>query len=80
MEKLVIALGGNALQEGKGPATAEAQLAVVEKTAKYIADIIEGGYQVVLAHGNGRRSAASCCKTNIRWTSRPPCRSTYAAR
>ena len=53
MEKLVIALGGNALQEGKGPATAEAQLAVVEKTAKYIADIIEGGYQVVLAHGNG---------------------------
>ncbi len=53
MEKLVIALGGNALQEGKGPATAEAQLAVVEKTSVYIADIIEKGYQVVLAHGNG---------------------------
>jgi len=53
MEKLVIALGGNALQEGKGPATAEAQLAVVEKTSAYIADIIEKGYHVVLAHGNG---------------------------
>ncbi len=53
MEKIVIALGGNALQEGKGPATAEAQLAVVEKTAAYIADIIEKGYLVVVAHGNG---------------------------
>ncbi len=53
MEKLVIALGGNALQEGKGPATAEAQLAVVEKTSVFIADIIEKGYQVILAHGNG---------------------------
>ena len=53
MEKLVIALGGNALQEGKGPATAEAQLAVVEKTSAYIADIIEKGYKVILAHGNG---------------------------
>lgn len=53
MKKLVIALGGNALQEGKGPATAEAQLAVVEKTSDFIADIIEKGFQVVLAHGNG---------------------------
>ncbi|MDO4564775.1 MAG: carbamate kinase [Clostridia bacterium] len=53
MEKLVIALGGNALQEGKGPATAEAQLQVVEKTSEFIADIIEKGYKVILAHGNG---------------------------
>jgi len=53
MEKLVIALGGNALQEGSGPATAEAQLAVVEKTSVFIADIIEKGYKVILAHGNG---------------------------
>ena len=53
MKKIVIALGGNALQEGKGPATAEAQLAVVEKTSQYIADIIEAGYCVTIAHGNG---------------------------
>lgn len=53
MEKLVIALGGNALQAGKGPATAEAQLAVVEETSVYLADIIEKGYKVILAHGNG---------------------------
>lgn len=53
MEKIVIALGGNALQEAGKPATAQAQLEVVEKTSEYIADIIEAGYNVVLAHGNG---------------------------
>ena len=31
-EKIVIALGGNALQSGKSEATADAQLKVVKKT------------------------------------------------
>ncbi len=53
MKKIVIALGGNALQEAGKPATAESQLEVVEKTSEYIADIILSGYDVVLAHGNG---------------------------
>jgi len=53
MKKLVIALGGNALQEAGKPATAEAQLEVVEQTAEYIARIIEQGYEVIIAHGNG---------------------------
>lgn len=53
MRKIVIALGGNALQEGNGPATAESQLAIVEKTSGYVADIVEAGYTVVMAHGNG---------------------------
>lgn len=53
MKKLVIALGGNALQEAGKPATAQAQLEVVEKTSKYIADIVERGYEVIVAHGNG---------------------------
>ena len=53
MNKIVIALGGNALQEAGKPATAQAQLEVVERTSVYIADILEKGYQIVLAHGNG---------------------------
>lgn len=53
MNKIVIALGGNALQEAGKPATAQAQLEVVERTSAYIADILEKGYQIVLAHGNG---------------------------
>lgn len=53
IKKIVIALGGNALQDSKGPATAEAQLLVVKKTCQYLAKIIARGYQVVLVHGNG---------------------------
>lgn len=53
MEKIVIALGGNALQAAGKPATAEAQLEVVEETSEHIADIIGKGYNVVVAHGNG---------------------------
>ena len=33
--KVVVALGGNALQEAGTPATAEAQLEVVKKPQKY---------------------------------------------
>ena len=53
MNKIVIALGGNALQEAGKPATAQSQLEVVERTSVYIADILEKGYRIVLAHGNG---------------------------
>jgi len=52
-KKIVIALGGNALQAGSGPATAEAQLEVVKSTCEYIADICKEGYEVTLVHGNG---------------------------
>lgn len=52
-EKIVIALGGNALQEAKGPATAQAQLEVVEKTCRYIAQIVGRGHEIAIVHGNG---------------------------
>lgn len=52
-EKIVIALGGNALQSGKSDATAEAQLEVVKNTCSYIADISCMGYEIGLVHGNG---------------------------
>lgn len=52
-EKIVIALGGNALQSGKGPATAEAQLNVVKNTCEHIAKISGMGYEIAVVHGNG---------------------------
>ena len=52
-EKIVIALGGNALQEGNGNATAEAQLEVVKKTCERIAEISGRGYEIAVVHGNG---------------------------
>nr|WP_207670786.1 carbamate kinase [Clostridium sp. AWRP] len=53
MMKIVVALGGNALQKEGAPATAEAQLDVIKKTAVYLADMIEEGHQIVIVHGNG---------------------------
>ena len=52
MEKIVIALGGNALQSSKSDATAEAQLAVVKKTCERLADISCMGYEIGIVHGN----------------------------
>ena len=51
--KVVVALGGNALQEAGSPPTAEAQLAVVKKTCEYLADISCKGYEMAVVHGNG---------------------------
>lgn len=53
IEKIVIALGGNALQSGKGEATAEAQLEVVKETCSHIAKISGMGYEIAVVHGNG---------------------------
>lgn len=52
-EKIVIALGGNALQSKNSEPTAEGQLAVVRKTCEYIADISCKGYEIAIVHGNG---------------------------
>ena len=52
-KRIVVALGGNALQSSKGEATAEAQLQVVQKTCDYLADLVEKGYEIVVVHGNG---------------------------
>ena len=47
-KKIVIALGGNALGN-----TPKEQLELITQTAKPIADLIEAGNQVIIAHGNG---------------------------
>ena len=48
-ERIVVALGGNALQSGGGPATAQAQLEVVRKTCEHIAAISGRGYEIAVA-------------------------------
>jgi len=52
-ERLVIALGGNALQSKDSAPTAEAQLEVVRRTAQHIAEISRRGYEMAVVHGNG---------------------------
>lgn len=51
--KVVVALGGNALEDKGLPSTAESQLIVAKRTAKYIADLSSQGYELAIVHGNG---------------------------
>ncbi len=52
-KRLVIALGGNALQSGNSAPTAQAQLEVVRETARQLAEISSRGYEMAIVHGNG---------------------------
>ena len=47
-KRIVIALGGNALGNNLPE-----QMVAVEQTSKAIADLIEEGHEVIIAHGNG---------------------------
>ena len=50
-KRVVLALGGNALQKN-GETTAEAQKAVAAEVGKVVAELAEK-YEVIIAHGNG---------------------------
>ena len=50
-KRIVLALGGNALQKN-GEATAEAQKQVANQVGEVVADLADK-YEIVLAHGNG---------------------------
>lgn len=53
MPKIVVALGGNALQSKDSEPTAQAQLEVVRQTSEYIAQLSARGYELAIVHGNG---------------------------
>lgn len=52
-EKVVIALGGNAILQPKQKATYQNQLENVRNTADIIAKIVEKGHRIIITHGNG---------------------------
>lgn len=51
--RIVIALGGNAMTSADGTAHPEDQRQAVERAADPIADLVAGGHEVLLTHGNG---------------------------
>ncbi|RBP44921.1 carbamate kinase [Garciella nitratireducens] len=51
--KIVLALGGNALQSDPKDTSVEAQLKNCRETAKAIVDIVEEGHTLAIVHGNG---------------------------
>ena len=51
--KVVVALGGNALEDKGLPPTAASQLQVAHRTAEYQAELSCAGYELAVVHGNG---------------------------
>lgn len=52
MAKIVVALGGNALQKGN-EASAAAQEKVARETVQKLIPLVKNGHQIVIVHGNG---------------------------
>ncbi len=70
MERIVIALGGNALLQKGERGTAQEQFRNARNTAEKIADLIEIGYDIVITHGNGPQVGAlliqnDCAKDKV---------------
>ena len=53
IETLVVALGGNAIQQAGEKGSVEEQLANVSRAMASVAELADRGYRVVLTHGNG---------------------------
>ena len=51
--KVVVALGGNALEDKALPPTAASQLQVAQRTARQLAQLSCAGYELAIVHGNG---------------------------
>ena len=52
MSKIVVALGGNALQKN-GELTAQIQEEVAKETVQKLIPLIKDGHELVIVHGNG---------------------------
>ncbi len=50
---MLVSLGGNAILKHTEKGTAKEQFENVEKTSKYIVELISEGYRIALTHGNG---------------------------
>ena len=57
-EKVVVALGGNAILQSGQEGTFEEQMENVKSTAMQIVRMLEAGYEVVVTHGNGPQVGA----------------------
>jgi carbamate kinase len=52
-KKLVVAIGGNAIQPPGDGGSADAQRHRIEETAAKLADLVQAGRELVITHGNG---------------------------
>ena len=62
---VVVALGGNAILKPKEKGTAKEQLENVRKTSRYLVELMQEGYQIVVTHGNGPQIGGILLKNEL---------------
>jgi carbamate kinase len=70
--RVLIALGGNAMTAADGGARPEDQSAAVARAAEPIADVVAGGAEVVITHGNGPQVGNILVKNELAASVVPP--------
>jgi carbamate kinase len=71
-ERVLIALGGNAMTGPDGSATPDAQRRAVKAAVEPVADLVAGGAQIVLTHGNGPQVGNLLIKNQLAASVVPP--------
>jgi len=70
--RIVVALGGNALLQKGEKGTYNEQFGNARRTAKFLADIIEKGYELIITHGNGPQAGNIALQNEIAKDVVPP--------
>jgi carbamate kinase len=70
--RVLVALGGNAMTGADGSAAPHDQVAAIERAARPLADLVTGGVDLVLTHGNGPQVGNLLVKNEIAASVVPP--------
>ncbi len=71
-ERVLIAIGGNAMTDEHGGAAPQAQIAAIERTMERVGDVVVAGHSVVLTHGNGPQVGNILVKNEVAAPVVPP--------
>ncbi|NKB81080.1 MAG: carbamate kinase [Nitrospirales bacterium] len=75
----IVAIGGNALIVDEGHNAIPDQAEAAARTSRYIADIAEAGWNIVVAHGNGPQVGFILRRSEIALSEVPPVPMDYAS-
>jgi carbamate kinase len=65
VQTVVVALGGNAILKQNAKGTAEEQLENVRKTSRFLVDLMQESYRLVITHGNGPQIGGILLKNEL---------------
>lgn len=71
-ERVLIAVGGNAMSDEHGGSSPAAQIAAVERAMERVGDVVVAGHSVALTHGNGPQVGDLLAKNEIAASLVPP--------